>query len=286
MKIGQLNIRSIYNKKEELKDVIRNHNLDIICLQETWIKEDNFNLMQSYKCFHRNRADGYGGVAIMVKNKISTNEILFIDLTNIEIIGVEVKVKHKKENKMYNIINIYIKPNITDGELSEDLDRIGTKLNNIENLIICGDINLAHNMWDNKCKGNSKKADTFVEFINNNSLITLNTGEPTHLHDTNSRAIDISISTINLFDQFNWSISDDNCNSDHLLIIIEYIETVKNRASKNITNYKKVTRELCEMDHEMINNIRNLKQLNNILEETIIKNTRQIKIDMSRRKPW
>lgn len=129
--------------------------------------------------------------------------------------GVEVTLK----NITYHFLNIYIKSNITDIQLSSDLEKLALELENLENTIICGDINIAHPTWENNCRKTEKKSDTFQEFIQSNSLITINTGEPTYLHERNSRAID-TISTLNLFDQVLWEVSD-NCNSDHLLIIIK-----------------------------------------------------------------
>lgn len=51
MIIGQLNIRSINNKKSELIEILRQENIDIICLQETWIKDSNYEFSSNHNFF-------------------------------------------------------------------------------------------------------------------------------------------------------------------------------------------------------------------------------------------
>ena len=110
MKIGQLNIRSINNKIDSIKSIFIEHNIDLLCLQETWLKDD-FNFMNSnkFKVYNKIRTDGYGGVAIVCRSKTIASEIP-ITCENIETVILEIRLQ--PTTIKYAIVNIYIKPNI------------------------------------------------------------------------------------------------------------------------------------------------------------------------------
>lgn len=279
MIIGHLNIRSINNKKSDLIEILNRKSIDVLCLQETWIKDNNFELTNTHKIYIKNREDGYGGVAIVTKNRIISNEITLPTFKCIEIIGVKVDIK----NNTFNILNIYINPRAHNESLINELDILTGIISTMNNVIFCGDINAAHPSWDNNCTTANNRADTIYDFLSENYLITLNNGQPTHL-SANSRAIDITATSANIFDQFTWEILDDNCGSDHFLIIIKQIDFQEDNNTKIITNYRNVILEL-NSEADTFDRIADLPTLNNLIETTILKNTRNIKINKKKQKP-
>lgn len=89
MNIGQINIRSLNKKEEEVIVAMKEFDLDILCIQETWgrgpIKLDN-----KHNVLYQNRADGYGGIAIIIKKKLTAKTIQINNIKSIEVMGVEI----------------------------------------------------------------------------------------------------------------------------------------------------------------------------------------------------
>lgn len=223
----------------------------------------------------KNREDGYGGVAIVMKNRIISNLITLPQFNCIEIIGVKAEIK----NNIYNIINIYINPRSNNESIICELDILTRITASMINVIICGDVNTAHPIWDNNCLTSNNRADAIFEFLTENSLTTLNDGQPTHLNHSNSRAIDITAISTNIFDQFTWKIQDDNCNSDHFLIFIKKIDAQENNKTKLITNYRNAINELNNLEGNTVDSISSMPALNNLIETIIFNNTREIKLN-------
>lgn len=66
LKIGLLNVRSLTSKAVIVNELITDHNLDVIGLTETWLKPDEFTVLNEasppgYTSDHTPRASGKGG---------------------------------------------------------------------------------------------------------------------------------------------------------------------------------------------------------------------------------
>lgn len=172
LNIGQINIRSINCNIDLLRGEVANNNLDIIILQETWLKNDNFNFGMNFHLEASNRQDGYGGVAIAIKSNLIYDRIILLDLSPIEIIMIKVKY----QNSYIHLISLYIPPNISITIIKNKLDILNNFLLNYDNLIVAGDFNASDYLWDKHCSSSSNRTDTILNFINVNNLVILNTG--------------------------------------------------------------------------------------------------------------
>lgn len=61
---GHLNIRSLMPKRDEIRTLLVDSNVDFLCLSETWLHGNILTTMievPGYKCFRKDRAVGRGG---------------------------------------------------------------------------------------------------------------------------------------------------------------------------------------------------------------------------------
>src|SRR5580692_6781056 len=119
---------------------------EIICLQETWLKDNKQFSLKGYEIVRRDRKTEThgGGVATLIKSGINFSVLEVPD--NFECIVVEVKLKTCK----YTIVNVYNPPDV-------DIDvECYKKLFSYRNCIITGDFNAHNTLWGGSqvnCRG-------------------------------------------------------------------------------------------------------------------------------------
>lgn len=119
LKILQLNIRSLANKRDNLEHYLEQNKIDIAILCETWLKNQSITF-RNFQIITRNRADGYGGVAIVVANNIRYSELNQKDYNVIESLELEI---HSNYN-IYKIISIYIRPQTPHRDLVTNFKKL------------------------------------------------------------------------------------------------------------------------------------------------------------------
>ena len=150
MAVGSLsclhvNIKGLRSKISELKHYIEEDNIDIICLNETWLCNGKEPLIKGYECYwlHRDNQMG-GGVGILVKNSITQRNKNVLPLRNgmLEVMAVEILLKN---NHWLTIASIYnpVKP-VQESEIKYYLESFGSRF------VVYGDFNAHSPALDGK----------------------------------------------------------------------------------------------------------------------------------------
>lgn len=215
-KIIQWNCRGLKANLNELLLLLTQESPTIICLQETFLKqEDNINI-KNYQIFSHIHDTGHrasGGVSVLIRNDIPHSKLNI--QTNIQAVAIKATL-----HITVNICSIYIPPNddINESDLKKLIDQLPTPF------ILLGDFNSHNTLWG--CKNTTKKGKTMEKFINENDLCLLNGGVQTYMNPFNGSgsAIDLAICDPTVYMDFIWRVYDDTCGSDYFPILLENIE--------------------------------------------------------------
>ena len=162
IKVMQSNLRGLKNKKLDLKALIADNEPDVICLNETFLKNDETLKINGYNTITLNRRTRGIGVMILIKDHIKTDEITKVHINRHEII--QCRPKLNKQNHVY-ITSIYVPPQAKiDNELIEILNK--------ENTIIVGDINCKHTKWG--CNSSNSNRNSLIKNLYNIGLKNIN----------------------------------------------------------------------------------------------------------------
>lgn len=217
LKVIQINIRSLMANKNILELYLDREEIDIVLISETWLK--NSISFSGFHVYTLNRADGYGGVAILVKNHIFSKQINFhFSLGPVEAVQAEILINNVK----YTFLSLYIPPNLNSNAIKPHLKAIFDNLNNCSNTIVGGDLNGQHPIWDNSNRINSR-GYLLAELITQSHLHIINTGEMTRLNLINhtGSAIDVTCASPDLGSCVEWEVQQQHLGSDHLPILIK-----------------------------------------------------------------
>ena len=112
--ILQWNAEGVYQKKISLEERLRQEDIEIACLQETHLKENQRFNVRGYQTFRQDRVGRTkGGIALLVKNTLSAKEFSVSTNDQAEIQGANIVIN----NQQMEVINVYSPP---DRDLSLD----------------------------------------------------------------------------------------------------------------------------------------------------------------------
>lgn len=165
------NIRSLCNKIESFNVFLESNNPDIVCLTESWLKEDHTDSHlvkgnnRSYSIFRCDRtcASG-GGVAVFVSHKFTSNLIATHRNDSFEVIVIDIY-----STKTYRIICVYRKPVYDTVGLSSLTDFLAQYLLCPHPVFVFGDFNLPGINWETK-NSLENMGKLFLDFCSSLSL--------------------------------------------------------------------------------------------------------------------
>lgn len=148
-------------------------------------------------------------------------------------------------------------------------------IENDQNLLLVGDINAHHPMWENDCVNIDRLGHDFADIITNSNLSLLNTGTHTrqNLFKHTTSTPDISLCSHNIFMLTEWTCNQENIGSDHFPIDIKIKSLTDNPQKIKVINWKMVEEELNKMNLDEIKDIENYEDKITII---INKNTKEI----------
>lgn len=212
MNILQWNANGFYTRYERLQLLCQNHKPEIICIQETNFKANSKGKLKGFKCYNKNRHYSNiasGGVAIFAKEYLPAEQI---DIqTEIEAVAIKIQAP-----ATISVCNIYL-PNSQSLDANEIKDLIKQLP---KPFILLGDFNSHNTIWG------SNKSDTrgrqMENIIDEEDLIILNNGQPTHFNMSNGRlsAIDLTLCSTAIAPKCNWGVLEQLHDSDHFPILL------------------------------------------------------------------
>lgn len=211
LNILQWNIKGFFNNLDELNVLLKEHNPNLVSLQETHVPFGSSPIVpKSYKAYFTNIESNTTckqGIGLLIKKNIP-HKIRSIN-SNLQIICLELQLQTK-----FTYINIYIPPQqiIQTNDLNNIISQVDSPI------IIGGDVNAWSTLWGSPITSN--RGRIIEDFLLNSNVIILNDGSPTHLSTHNTFThIDITCCSPDLFPAISWKTTTDLYNSDHYPII-------------------------------------------------------------------
>ena len=193
IKIGYLNINSVVNKIDEVKELLNRNMFDILFLAETKIDSTVSSHLVSHPGFRTIRKDrkkGAGGLLAYIRNDLSAYRRLKLESSDIESICLDVK---DSNNSRFIVCACYRSP--TKCKESDFLASLSTATENMYNtrkeLLLLGDFNM--DMYENRDE--SRFPDTRLVDFCNRFCISNQIDNPTRVTKTSKSLIDVLLTS-------------------------------------------------------------------------------------------
>ncbi len=144
------NIRSLRYKTDELSAVLSNNNIDICCVNETWLDSSiptEAVDLEGYVCYRHDRHDGshYGGVAVYVKQHLACVRLTDVETPALETLWLLYRSRRMPRSMSHILIGaVYHPPDAVSRAMTTHLvDAIDTvmKRHPYAGVIVLGDVN-------------------------------------------------------------------------------------------------------------------------------------------------
>ena len=224
IKIGHLNIQSAAKKRAEIENYIALQQLDVLSLNETWLKNTSNFKIANFKIIRKDRQDnsGYGGVCLIIRESLSYEELDNSSFDNLEAIGIKIH-KCLPNNQDLLLVSYNNPPNkIINWQFLNHIQSFN------EPSLIVGDLNAHNTNWHSRISNTSGKI--LQEFLDQSNLAILNNSVATYqpLHKIESSSIiDLAICSENLAKFFLNFNTNEMIRSDHIAIELSFKSSLK-----------------------------------------------------------
>lgn len=190
MRIGNLNVRSLFTGFVELRMLILENDFDVLVVTETWLSDnvgDSLMNIPGYKLFVKNRAGRGGGVAAYIKNALNCLVLDFDFPINENLEYLFLKFKFPSNTLI--IGNFYKPPRVYFNNVIDDFEKILSFVYPLADHVVCtGDFNVDQLVLDNPLLS-CFESYGFVQVINEPTRITATSAtllDPIFVSNTNS----------------------------------------------------------------------------------------------------
>ncbi|XP_071124249.1 uncharacterized protein [Mytilus edulis] len=200
----------------ELKDIVRNYDIDILIINETFESKQNPLKFENWQIFSSPRPDkSRGGSAICIKPNLEfvAERRQQYEKYDFEMVCLEIK---DQQNKKINLWVPYITP-----ENTEHMKKLCLEINTqkLGNLVILGDLNAKSFEWNNKTE--NKHGELLEQCMTKTSLICVNDGQATRRNCDS--IIDLALISQNIYNIVEecTTLTHEKVTSDHICIMLD-----------------------------------------------------------------
>lgn len=272
------NLRGIRSNKDDLIKLIREHQTQIVLLQETKLQANEKIQLSNFHTFSRNvvcqgNQIAHGGVAILVKPEMEPVRLKI--KTTLQAVAVKICIFNP-----IVVCSLYVQEvdRVPKAQLQNLINQLGPRF------ILAGDFN-AHTPLTGHSDYNSL-GEIFEDLIEENGLLLSNNDEATHLNKASGKwsTLDWTLSK-NVNSITDWHTYPDLANSDHLPIIFSIFDWNNNPSHQtqryqehkaNWTDFQRLSSTIDIEDNDPEGITKFTQQLIRIADRTIPKSGRNV----------
>lgn len=184
--IANWNANGIKNKRTTFIAFLASHNIDIACVTETHLINNEKFTIPGYRIYRHDRIApiASGGVAVIIKRSLAHHEKYLPVLQHIEATSIELKLS---TNNLITIVSAYLQPN----RRLNDRDII-TLFDSNQATLVLGDLNCKNTAWN--CRVNNPNGIRLHNITTNHGIQVTAPNSPTYYpyrHDHQPDILDI-----------------------------------------------------------------------------------------------
>ena len=221
--IWSWNSRGLYNKLSEFKVAVYTKKPHLICLQETYIKDNFLPVLVNYQGYFKNRHGRGGGVAVFVRDDLVVNVNRQLRLYPNGLLEIQL-ITIRQGNQDIDIINFYNSGHtITRLEMQHYIGQLSRRF------IMVGDYNAHHPIWSSRSQINTTGRNLADLILQGTIYLVTNKGMPTYLDSNTGRTSTLDLCFVPMGIQHLTGVTlGDDMGSDHcpLYVTVNVIPTI------------------------------------------------------------
>jgi exonuclease III len=211
LSILQWNARGLLAHCRELKQAVLSHQYDVVCVQESWLKDGRSYEIRGYETFQKDRTGAQkaqGGVAMFVKRSLKYS-VIDRDLPlEAQSIRLSTEAGH------VTVTNVYWPQAGNVEQCDRDLEAMSHLFVDGDSIVV-GDFNAKNPAWGSPCS--DRRGRALLRLVSECDYVVLNDGRPTRLdeHRGSMSHIDLTFSSKSLASKCTWNVINNSMGSDH-----------------------------------------------------------------------